>query len=274
MENVYALTPQGQAELQGGMTTVPPAQLELLVRFDGQLTLAQIKAAMPAMPLDAFRATVQALCDRHLAAPVETDLFQLQLQAQLDRSRVSGDAAQADAGMVSLRRTGYYVEIARERAAAPARPPGQALTVVVIEDEPVLARFIQTYLSLEGIQARLAGNRAEVSAALSTRPVPDLVLLDVMLPDADGFDILARLRQHPVLRSVPVLMLTGKATRESVIRGLAAGADGYLTKPFQAESLMRAARTCLGLAATGAGAGADPWSNADAKALKWQLKAA
>ena len=78
-------------------------------------------------------------------------------------------------------------------------------------------------------------------------PVPDLILLDVMLPDADGFDILMRLRQHPVLQHVAVIMLTAKTTREAVIRGMSLGADGYITKPCAPDALMRAVRTVLGL---------------------------
>ncbi|MDP3757650.1 response regulator transcription factor, partial [Polaromonas sp.] len=133
--------------------------------------------------------------------------------------------------------------------------------------EPMLAKFIQTYLSFEGFQVRLAGNRAEVVAEFRKQPVPDLILLDVMLPDADGFDILLRLRQHPALKNVPVIMLTGKATRESVIKGLASGADGYVTKPFEADALMRAVRTVVGLPEDPAASGAapDPWVNRDAK---------
>jgi DNA-binding response OmpR family regulator len=124
---------------------------------------------------------------------------------------------------------------------------GEVLTAVVVEDEPILAKFIQSYLAFEGFDVRLAGNRAEVVAEIRKSPTPDLILLDVMLPDADGFDILLRLREHPVLKNVPVIMLTGKATREAVIKGLAGGADGYITKPFEADALMRAIRTVVGL---------------------------
>ena len=70
---------------------------------------------------------------------------------------------------------------------------------------------------------------------------------DVVLPDADGFDILCRMRRHPVLKSVPVVMLTAKATRDAVLRGLASGANGYITKPFEADVMLKAVRTILGL---------------------------
>ncbi len=70
--------------------------------------------------------------------------------------------------------------------------------------------------------------------------MPDLILLDVQLPDGNGFDILARMRQHPVLKNMPVIMLTAEATRESVLRGLQLGADGYVTKPFEPDVLVSA----------------------------------
>ncbi|MFL6692386.1 MAG: response regulator transcription factor [Ramlibacter sp.] len=119
--------------------------------------------------------------------------------------------------------------------------------MVVVEDDPQLASFTATLLSLSGFAVRKAGNRAEVVNEIRRPPRPDLILLDVVLPDADGFDILARLRQHPVLKDVPVIMLTGKATREAVLRGIATGADGYITKPFEPHALLRAVRTVLGL---------------------------
>ena len=92
-----------------------------------------------------------------------------------------------------------------------------------------------------------AASRTEIVSGLRRQPSPDLVLLDVMLPDADGFNILLKMREHPVLKSVPVLMLTAKATRESVLRGLAGGANGYITKPFEPKALISAVRTVLGI---------------------------
>lgn len=141
------------------------------------------------------------------------------------------------------------------------------LTAVVVDDEPMLAKFIQSYLSFEGFKVRTAANRAEIVAALREPPIPDLILLDVMLPDADGFDILERVRQHSALKNVPVIMLTAKTTRESVIRGLTGGADGYITKPFGAEALMQAVRAVVGLPEDPAASAnsSDPWTNRDSK---------
>lgn len=261
----YALTPRGETELRGSVTTLSPAQIELLVRIDGILTLAQIRAGMPAISIDAFKLTFNGLLDRGLLSIAESDPFAEQFKTQLNKQALSAAEAEADSGAVSLKRSGYYVGIARNRGPARRLAPGEKLSAIVVEDEPMLAKFVQSYLSFEGLEVRLASNRAEVVAEFRKLPIPDLILLDVMLPDADGFDILLRLRQHHALKNVPVIMLTGKATRESVIKGLASGADGYITKPFEADALMRAVRTVVGLPeAPGSSLKTDPWSNRDA----------
>jgi DNA-binding response OmpR family regulator len=103
------------------------------------------------------------------------------------------------------------------------------------------------FMQLDGYEMRFAGNREQITAALRLGK-PDLVLLDVTLPDVDGFDVLLRMRQHPVLKTVPILMMTAKATREAVLKGLAGGADGYITKPFEMDVIGHAVKSVLGLA--------------------------
>jgi two-component system OmpR family response regulator len=271
-ERAYAVTPRGREELGGASTALTATEIELLVRLDGALTLAAIESGMTGSSQDEFARAFRTLLNRGLVVAVESDPFEEQLQSHLSAFSETLGGDEADAGLLSLRRKGYFVGIARERARAAARAPGRPLVAVVIEDEPVLAKFVQSYLAFEGIQTRLAANRAEVSTELSKPQVPDVILLDVMLPDADGFDILRRIRKHRALREVPVVMLTGMATRGDVIRGMQGGADGYLTKPFEAEALIRAVRTVLGLAAPSAQS-TDPWKNPDSKAPRAERQA-
>ncbi|MBA3773144.1 MAG: response regulator [Ramlibacter sp.] len=265
LQDVCVPTRSGEDELRGNATLLSPVELEILVRLDGSLTLAQILSGMAHVSAQAFAQALRGLGDRRLLEMVEKDLFQVRLQGQLDKLALGVAPAEADASLASLGRAGYCVGIARARGNPRSRPAGTTLTAVVVEDEPNLAKFVQSYLSFDGFQVRLAANRAQVSAEFSKLPIPDLVLLDVMLPDADGFEILLRLRQHNAFRNVPIIMLTGKATREAVIKGMAGGADGYVTKPFEAEALMRAVRTVLGIPNAPA-QGADPWVNRDANA--------
>jgi CheY-like chemotaxis protein len=245
--DVYGLTPLGQAQLRSKSTTLSAAELDLLVRFDGVLTLDQLLKGLPEEPRRSFATVFARLRDSHMVALVEEDPLTLTWNAEMRNLERAVGKAEVDAGLASLQRTGFYVQIARERPAA--RPPkaGERLTAVVVEDEPTLAKFTTSLLSLSGFEVRQAGNRAEVVAEIRRPPVPDLILLDVMLPDADGFDILQRVRQHPVLKDVPVIMLTGKATREAVIKGIGLGADGYITKPCAPEAVLSVVRTVLGL---------------------------
>jgi two-component system, OmpR family, response regulator len=254
-KDVYTLTPKGQEELRSGATTLGPTEIELLVRIDGSQSLSQLRAGMTPAAAGVFTAAFMALQDKKLVMLAEVDPFTEQFTARMSDFAVTQAEEEADSGAASLKKAGYYVRIARPRGPARPRDPGQALSAIVVEDEPMLAKFIQSYLSFEGFKVRVASNREEVVTEFRKQPAPDLILLDVVLPDADGFDILLRLRQHPLLKAVPVIMLTGKATREAVLKGLAAGADGYVTKPFEADALMLVVRTVLGLPAEPQGPG-------------------
>ena len=122
--------------------------------------------------------------------------------------------------MAILRQKGYFVRIARRAADAPKHPEGWQPTILVIDDDIDLQKLMRTYFVLEGFKVRAALKRDDIVIAMRLQPAPDLVLLDVHLGDADGFDILARMRQHPVLKLMPVIMLTAEATREAVLKGL------------------------------------------------------
>ena len=172
------------------------------------------------------------------------------------------DAKQeATAGASTLQRQGYYVRIARHAPKTRKLTQGEVLSAIVIEDDLHLASFLKQYLAFERYDVRIASNREEIIRELRRAPPPDLVLLDVMLPDADGFHILLKMREHPVLKKVPIIMLTAKATRDAVLTGLAGGADGYITKPCDPETLVKALNAVLGLSKDGRPPAnkSDPW---------------
>jgi CheY-like chemotaxis protein len=244
-DQIYGLTARGERELNRSGTTLSAAELALLVRIDSTLSVAQLKAAVPENA-GSFERTFEQLSLAGLIAPVELDTFAVQLQAELDNFSLAAGGQEADAGLRSLQRAGFYVRIARPPQRARPSAPGQPLTAVVVEDDPNLAKFVGSYLAFDGFEVRTAANRAEVLEQFRRPPVADVVLLDVMLPDIDGFAILASLRRHPAFREVPVIMLTGKATREAVLQGLAGGADGYVTKPFEPDALLNAVHTVMG----------------------------
>ena len=244
---VYALTRKGDAELHGAETSLSPADIELLVRIDGISNVAQIKAGTLTLATETVVPALQKLRADGLIKLCTNDPFSDKLRLAPTKSQIAKAGAVAIDGVSTLIRQGYFVRIARRRTAERKLAAGETLSVIVVEDEPHLAKFLKQYLAFEGFNVRIAVTRNEIVNEFRTPPPPDLVILDVMLPDADGFDILFRMRQHPVLKSVPVIMLTAKATREAVLNGLARGADGYITKPFEVDVLVKAVNAVLGL---------------------------
>ena len=138
--------------------------------------------------------------------------------------------------------------LATERAAAEKKlAKGQQFHVLVIEDDEQLGKLLRMFLLMHEFVPRMAAKKEQIVAALRVAPRPDAVLLDVVLPDIDGFEVLQRLKQHPALKEVPVIMMTAKATREAVLTGLVHGADGYITKPFDVDIISNAIKSVLGL---------------------------
>jgi two-component system OmpR family response regulator len=134
------------------------------------------------------------------------------------------------------------------------RPDGQPVRVLVVDDETTLAELVSMALRLEGWEVRSAGDGlGAVRTAREFRP--DAVVLDVMLPDIDGYEVLRRMRADAP--ALPVLFLTAKDAVEDRIAGLTAGGDDYVTKPFSLEEVtlrLRALMRRTGIAEASAGA--------------------
>lgn len=254
--DVYALTSEGERELRAGDTSLSPADIELLVRADGTTTVAEIAANMQSLPAQAVlqayaRLARSGLVD--LASNLRddsldfTDFFSEKPRPAPSQEELTRARAEAATGVSALQAEGFYVRIARRARDPRPRDDGRAPAAIVVEDDPHLGQFLKTYLAFDGFEVRLAANRDAIINALREPPLPDLVLLDVMLPDIDGFDILLKMRQHAALKTVPVIMVTSKATREAVLTGLARGADGYITKPVEPDTLTKAIRAVLGV---------------------------
>ena len=109
--------------------------------------------------------------------------------------------------------------------------------VLVVEDEPDIAALIAYQLTREGFRVETSGTGTEALESIS-REIPDLVVLDRMLPGISGDEVLNRLRDEQATSSVPVLMLTAKREQEDRIKGFELGADDYLTKPFSPRELV------------------------------------
>ncbi|MCK0173185.1 MULTISPECIES: response regulator transcription factor [Mycobacteriaceae] len=122
------------------------------------------------------------------------------------------------------------------------RADGNPVRVLVVDDEPVLAELVSMALRYEGWDIATAGDGATAIALAREKP-PDVVVLDVMLPDMSGLDVLARLREQ--IPGLPLLLLTAKDSVEDRIAGLTAGGDDYVTKPFSLEEVVLRLRALL-----------------------------
>lgn len=122
-----------------------------------------------------------------------------------------------------------------------ARRVPQPPEVLVVEDEPTLASAVAARLEAEGFAVRVAGDGRSALEAAAASP-PDLVVLDLMLPEVDGLEVCRRLQAE---RPVPVLMLTARGEEADRVIGLGVGADDYLTKPFGMRELVARVRALL-----------------------------
>lgn len=114
-------------------------------------------------------------------------------------------------------------------------------TILVADDDPQLLRLITRNLQLEGYEVLAASDGQQALEAIEAR-VPELVLLDVMMPRLDGFSVAERVREFS---SVPIIIVTARGQDQDKIRGLDAGADDYLTKPFSVDELLARVRAVL-----------------------------
>lgn len=108
---------------------------------------------------------------------------------------------------------------------------------LVVEDDDQISFLLKFILEREGFAVQLASDGKRAGELIASMPVPAVVTLDVMLPYADGFQLLDLIRSKDDWRAVPVLMLTSKSQEKEIVRALEAGAADYIVKPFQPDEL-------------------------------------
>jgi two-component system response regulator MprA len=117
-------------------------------------------------------------------------------------------------------------------------------TALIIDDEENIVEFIKLGLRYEGFQVEAASD-GEQGITAAQRVNPEIIILDLMMPGIDGIEVCKRLRDNPITRDIPILMLTARDEVRDRIIGLDAGADDYLTKPFDFDELMARIRAIL-----------------------------
>ncbi len=123
--------------------------------------------------------------------------------------------------------------------------PASNRTIMVVDDYPDLVEIVRIALKLKGFNVRCAFSGKHLFACLEEQK-PDLILLDIMMPQMDGFEVLTRLKGNPATASIPVIILTVKGEPEDVIKGYERGAEIYITKPFTSTEVLEAINLVLG----------------------------
>jgi len=247
MALVYYLTPAGKDSLwaKSGAGTLPLEYRRMLamIEFEGHIDVIRgrlrrfpdrlieewlreleelklIEAGLPGKPQD--------ITFTGLPVPLLPPL------ADEDSKRLAKTAVIAGA---TLLRSGSFLADERIANLPPlAKKPGETV-ILLVEDDPDQMALGQLRLTMAGYRVRCVDRAKALSRFLREEARPDLLLLDVMLPDGNGFDILGQLRARPDFATLPIVLLTVKAELANIRNGLALGADGYITKPYSKNQL-------------------------------------
>jgi len=152
---------------------------------------------------------------------------------------------EAKAAGSALSRAGafFHEERLKNRAPSPKKP--EDTVVLIVEDDPDQMALADLRVSMAGYRVRIARSAAQLLEELKKDASLDILLLDVMLPDGNGFDILSKFRRHPNFALMPIVMLTSQDKVADIKKGLSLGADGYVTKPYSKSILINAVSKVL-----------------------------
>jgi CheY-like chemotaxis protein len=235
-ERLYRLTAAGREAWEGQDAAVPAEYRRILWMMDvqGQGGLGDsLSRLYPPEMLEEWLSELEeiGLIERIPEGekqegfhPASSDQTMVLDQAQIKEAAKLAGAA--------LARTGAYLALDRLRRRPPPIKPAADTVVLIVEDDPDQLALADLRVSMAGYKVRVAASVNGFLQALVDEGAPDLLLLDVMLPDGDGFDVLGKMRRHQALGSLPIVMLTAKNEPADIGRGLVLGADGYVTKPY------------------------------------------
>jgi PleD family two-component response regulator len=249
-ERTYRLTPTGREAWESQDTSMPADYRRLLwlMDFHGHAGLVrEMVGSYPKEVLDEWLAEMEELGlieqvamgdeqERDFAVP------RSDFTLELERAKLRGVPQAAGAELV---RTGSFLALDRLKHRQPlAKPPGET-SVLIVEDDPDQLALADVRMSMAGYQVRVASSVNGFLMSMFDDGAPDLLILDLELPDGSGFDVLTRMRRHKALSELPIVLLTAKSDPEAIGKGLAMGADGYVTKPYTKNILTDVVRRVL-----------------------------
>jgi CheY-like chemotaxis protein len=236
-ERTYRLTAAGREAWEGQDTAVPADYRRILWMMDvqGQGGVAEALSKLyPQEMLEEWLGEMEELGLIESVQEGETPIAGFTLSSSdtttaLDQAQIREAAKLAGS---SLARSGAYLALDRLRQRPLVAKAPADTVILIVEDDPDQLALADLRVSMAGYKVRVASSVNGFLQALVDEGAPDLLLLDVMLPDGDGFDVLSKMRRHQALGSMPIVMLTARTDPADIGRGLVLGADGYITKPY------------------------------------------
>lgn len=255
---IYTRTETGEKAMRGQAGQVAPDLVRVLALVSGDTHFDLVKKRAIRMPEAELLGVLDRLVAQGLIAARRADEIEdLDFTSHFNKAPESVNLSEAEKKQIALQatdghdvltKTGSFMQLSG--STGPLTSLGKAwtdITVLIIEDDEIQARFAQNIIMKAGFKQRHAATREEIVGELNKLPMPDCMLLDIELPGTNGFDILARLRQHPKLKHLPVIMLTALASQQDVFKGLSLGANAYISKPYKKQTLVDTIVKTLGL---------------------------
>ncbi len=254
-ERIFRRTDAGSEVLRTDDAAVPSDYRRLLKLIDQDTHVDVVRGCLRQYPDHLIEAWLEELVELgyldHAAPADPTDLDFTAYFAKApaaaevlveDARKLEKDARAADS---ALSRSGAFFHQERLKNRAPSQKKPEDTVVMIVEDDPDQMALADLRVSMAGYRVRVARGAAKLLEELKRDPRLDILLLDVMLPDGNGFDMLAKFRHHPAFALLPIIMLTSQDRAADIKKGLTLGADGYVTKPYSKSILIEAVSKVL-----------------------------
>lgn len=255
-ERIFRRSEAGNEVLKSNDAAVPSDYRRLLKLIDEDTHIDVVRGCLRQYPDRLIEEWLEELVELgYLDRAAPTDPLDLDFTAYFstpppgaaevlaeDAGKLEKDAKAADS---ALTRSGAFFHQERLKNRTPSTKKPEDTVVLIVEDDPDQMALADLRVSMAGYRVRVARRAAELLEQLKKDPRLDILLLDIELPDGDGFDILAKFRRHPGFALLPIVMLTSKDKVTDIKKGLSLGADGYVTKPYSKSILIDAVSKVL-----------------------------
>jgi CheY-like chemotaxis protein len=243
---IYRVTDAGRAAWESEDVSVPSDYRRLLwaIDFQGSGQLEALERLFPEQQLSACLEELEelGLIERMHVADVSITLVGGWDRAPANRTIGTDELVSA---RDALSTHGAYLAEDRLGTGQRAKKAPADTTILIVEDDPDQLALADVRVSLAGYAVRVATSQSALLRSMAKAGKPDLLLLDIVLPDGDGFDILQKLRRLESFKNLPIVLLTIRGRIDEIAKGLALGADGYITKPYSKNTLAKVIRRIL-----------------------------